>query len=46
LINLELSNQYILGYAPTDEGGHKIKIRTKVGRIKHRTLIGGTKWVR
>lgn len=46
LINLELSNQYILGYVPTNEEEHKIKIRTKVGKIKHRKLIGGTKWAR
>jgi len=46
LINLELRNQYILGYTPADEMEHRIKVLSKVGRVKHRKNIGGTKWVR
>ena len=41
LINLELRNQYILGYTPADRSGHKIKVTSQVGRIKHRKNIGG-----
>jgi len=46
LINLELRSQYVLGYTPSDETEHKIKVVSQVGKIKHRKTIGGKKWVR
>jgi len=43
VINLELRNQYILGYVPSDATQHKITVTSESGRLVYRKRIGGKK---